>query len=114
MDWGQDWYRLQAWSRGRHPWVAYFGPRGLSAADVPDARLLVGSDPAQVRGWVAVSATLLTGEPAASLGWLRAYCPVRTLGGSVLLYYFRDPPSDRTGPTAPPLPCPGTVSTRVR
>lgn len=114
VDWGQDWYRLQAWSRGRHPWVAYFGPRGLSVADVPGARLLVGADPAQVRGWVAVSATLLTGEPAASLGWLRAYCPVRTLGGSVLLYYFRDPPSDRTGPTAPPPPCPGTVSTRVR
>ena len=40
VDWGQDFYRLQVWSAGRHPAVAYFGPRGLSAAQVPGAREL--------------------------------------------------------------------------
>ena len=27
VDWGQDFYRLQEWSIGRHPAVAYLGPR---------------------------------------------------------------------------------------
>lgn len=114
VDWGQDLYRLQAWSADRRPFVAYFGPRGLSPADVPGARPLIGANPRTVTGWVAASATLLTGEPASGLGWLRAYCPVGTLGGSVLLYFFRDPPTAEPGPTAPPPRCAGGVSTRVR
>jgi 4-amino-4-deoxy-L-arabinose transferase-like glycosyltransferase len=106
VDWGQDFYRLQTWSQGRHPAVAYFGPRGLSAAQVPGARELVGTPRSRLRGWVAVSATLLTTNDHATLSWLRAYCPLGTLGGSILLYRFDRPPDGAPGPDRPAAPCP--------
>jgi 4-amino-4-deoxy-L-arabinose transferase-like glycosyltransferase len=105
VDWGQDFYRLVDWSRGRHPLVAYFGPRGLGADDVPGARALLTTPTGQVRGWVAVSATLLTTTNRAELSWLRAYCPVATIGGSILLYRFPAPPDAAPGPVRPALPC---------
>ncbi len=40
VDWGQGLYALQSWSRGGHLWVSYFGPRGVTAADIPGVRLL--------------------------------------------------------------------------
>ena len=52
VDWGQDFGLLTTWSRGRHPYVAYFGPRGVTAADIAGARPLVGSRPRAFRvGW---------------------------------------------------------------
>src|SRR5207302_9829422 len=82
VDWGQDYDALRRWSATHHPYAAYFGPRGRSAAGIPGARKLLDVDRAHVSGWVAVSATLITGDRADALGWLRAYCPVGSLNGS--------------------------------
>jgi 4-amino-4-deoxy-L-arabinose transferase-like glycosyltransferase len=101
VDWGQGFYRLQAWSAGKHPWVAYFGPRGLGADSIPNTRRLLGTAPDRIDGWVAVSATDLTSSERKPLAWLRSYCPVGDLGGSILLYYFARPPSAAPGPTEP-------------
>jgi hypothetical protein len=113
VDWGQDFTLLTAWSRDHHPFVAYFGPRGITTADIPGARSLVGTPPGHISGWVAASATDLTNDDRSSLAWLRGYCPVATLGGSILLYHFITHPTGAPGPAAPPDPCPGTVSHRV-
>jgi hypothetical protein len=114
VDWGQGLSQLTSWSRGRHPYVAYFGPRGITNADIPGARRLIGVAPATISGWVAVSATNLTSALRHDdLGWLRAYCPVRSLGGSILLYHFTTPPSAVRGPSTPAALCPGAASHRV-
>jgi 4-amino-4-deoxy-L-arabinose transferase-like glycosyltransferase len=105
VDWGQSLYRLQQWSRGKEPLVAYFGPRGLGVPDVPGARPLLGAAPRAVSGWVAVSATDLTSAERVPLAWLRAYCPVGRLGGSILVYRFDAPPSSVPGPARPAGPC---------
>ena len=105
VDWGQGFSRLEEWSVGKEPFVAYFGPRGLSAGSIPHVRSLLDTPPSQVRGWVAVSATDLTSAERARLAWLRAYCPVGQLGGSILLYYFERPPSGRPGPAEPTGDC---------
>jgi hypothetical protein len=115
VDWGQSLYLLQQWSRGKAPWVAYFGPRGLGGSPVTGARPLLGQHPAGVTGWVAVSATDLTSAERASLSWLRAYCPVQVLGGSILVYRFDAPPSATAGPSTPVGPCPsGTARFSTR
>ena len=93
VDWGQDLGALMAWSPAHHPYVAYFGPRGVTVGDIPDARALVGRAPQEITGWVAASASDLTSADRSALAWLRAYCPVGTLGGSILLYHFVSPPS---------------------
>jgi hypothetical protein len=111
VDWGQGLYVLRSWGAGRHPWVAYFGPRGLGAAAVPGARLLTGASPALVSGWVAVSATALTSADRPALGWLRGYCPVGILAGSILIYRFSQPPAaSRPAPSRPAGLCPGRWS----
>jgi hypothetical protein len=112
VDWGQDFGLLVTWSHGRHSRVAYFGPRGVTVGDVPGARPLLGVAPTRIAGWVAASATDLTGS-SAPLAWLRGYCPVRTLGGSILIYYFATPPTSAPGPTTPAALCPGSSSHRV-
>ena len=113
VDWGQDFDLLQAWGAEHPAYVDWFGPRGTSWRDVPNGRNLEGADLATMTGWVAVSATHLTSDPAGRLSWLRAYCPVGTLGGTVLLYRFDVPPSLAPGPAAPALPCDGDVSRRA-
>jgi Dolichyl-phosphate-mannose-protein mannosyltransferase len=114
VDWGQDFSLLTTWSRGRHPYVAYFGPRGITVADIPGARRLIGTAPATISGWVAVSATDLTSALRNdSLSWLRAYCPVGTLGGSILLYHFTTAPTAVRGPSTPAPLCHGAVSLRT-
>jgi hypothetical protein len=114
VDWGQDFGLLSTWSRGRHPFVAYFGPRGVTGADIAGSRPLVGAAPAHITGWVAASASDLTSTDRSALSWLRAYCPVGTLGGSILVYHFTVAPTAAAGPAAPaPLCAPGSVSHRV-
>jgi hypothetical protein len=113
VDWGQDLTLLQDWSRGRHPYVAYFGPRGITDRAIPGARPLVGVAPNSISGWVAASATDLTSADRRTLAWLRAYCPVGTLGGSILLYHFTNSPGLAAAPPAPAPLCQGSVSRRV-
>jgi len=110
VDWGQGLYALRAWSAGRHPWVSYFGPRGVMANPVPGGRPLLGTPPSQVSGWVAVSATNLTSAEASRLAWIRGYCPVRVLNGSILIYRFRRPPAPDPVAGRPPPPCAGQWS----
>jgi hypothetical protein len=114
VDWGQGLYVLRSWSTGRHPWVAYFGPRGLMADPVPGARHLLGTPPGRISGWVAVSATALTSADRSRLAWLRGYCPVDVLDGSILVYRFSRPPTPAAVPGRPPAPCPGQWSSAGR
>jgi 4-amino-4-deoxy-L-arabinose transferase-like glycosyltransferase len=113
VDWGQDFGALVSWSRTHLPYVAYFGPRGLGTAQIPGSRSLVGASPPTITGWVAASASDLTSADRHSLAWLRGYCPVGTLGGSILLYHFTSPPTARPGPVTPAPMCAGSVSHRV-
>jgi hypothetical protein len=112
VDWGQGLYSLGSWSAGHRPWVAYFGPRGIGTAAIPGARPLLGTPPAQVSGWVAVSVTALNSADRPSLAWLRGWCPVRVLAGTILVYHFSRPPgpSRRPAPSRPAQLCPGTWS----
>jgi hypothetical protein len=122
VDWGQGFWLLRSWSAGRRPWVAYFG-QGLGPADVAGARSMLTDVPGvaptvvvparALTGWVAVSATALTSNNAAQLSYLRAYCPVGVLGGSILLYRFATPPTPTAGPAVPTAVCPGAFSHRV-
>jgi hypothetical protein len=114
IDWGQDLWRLRDWARSRSPdpYIAYVGPRGVGAARLPGTRLLSSVRPEQVRGWVAVSVRLLVVYERERLAWLRAYCPVDTVGGSILVYRFTRAPDAAPGPDVPRRPCEGDVSVR--
>jgi hypothetical protein len=111
VDWGQDFFRLQSWDRDHVARVAYFGPRGLTLAERGHARPLLGVPPARITGWVAVSATDLT--TLADLSWLRAYCPVQRIGGTILVYRFAHPPSAEPGPSEPASLCRASGSHRA-
>jgi 4-amino-4-deoxy-L-arabinose transferase-like glycosyltransferase len=111
VDWGQGLYALRSWSAGRDPWVAYFGPRGITTADIPGARPLLGTAPGHVSGWVAVSVTALNSANRSALGWLRGWCPVAILDGSILIYHFGQNPAESPAPgSRPALLCPGQWS----
>ena len=112
LDWGQDLLLLRQWSRGRHPYVSLFGPRTLRAA-IPGAQPLLGTSPHRVAGWVAVSATMLTTMDPAGLSWLNSYCPIATIGDSILIYHFAHPPDAATGPIRPANVCAGKYSRPV-
>jgi hypothetical protein len=110
LDWGQSYPALRRWSPSHHPWVAYFGAPGLGVDTLPGARDLADA-PADLTGWVAVSASLLTAYDRDELGWLRAYCPVAVIARTVLVYRFTTPPERaRPGPEAPRGPCAGSTS----
>jgi 4-amino-4-deoxy-L-arabinose transferase-like glycosyltransferase len=116
VDWGQDFWLLKDWSRQKRPWVAYFG-QGLTVADITGARSMVhpntkgtptrSVDPHSLTGWLAISATLLNSDHSLGLGWLRAYCPVGDLGGSILIYRFASPPVVLPPPVVPAPLCDG-------
>jgi hypothetical protein len=112
-DWGQGLYALRWWSASRDPWVAYFGPRGITTAGIPGARSLLGAAPARIDGWAAVSVTALNSANRSSLGWLRAWCPVGIMDGTILVYHFSRPPVSTPARRPPPRPaqlCPGQWS----
>jgi 4-amino-4-deoxy-L-arabinose transferase-like glycosyltransferase len=114
VDWGQGLYALRAWSAAHHPYVLYFGPRGVDPGAIPGARSLPADPASRVTGWVAVSVTALNSSDRADLSWLRPWCPVRVLDGSILIYRFRAPPGGLTGsgsgPAVSPPVCSGTWS----
>ena len=113
VDWGQGLYALRAWSASRDPWVAYFGPHGITTAQIPGARPLLGAAPARLDGWVAASVTALNSANRSSLSWLRAWCPVAILDGTILIYHFSRPPPPISARRPPPRPaplCPGQWS----
>lgn len=113
LDFGQDLWRVRAWSEGREAWVSVITPRGLAVGE--ETRPLARAEPREVTGWVAVGATSLTVTRRDELAWLRKYCPVGTLGGgSVLLYRFVEPPAPDPGPTRPVAPCLGAEVSRRR
>ncbi|MEY2434896.1 MAG: hypothetical protein QOC92_4621 [Acidimicrobiaceae bacterium] len=111
VDYGQDTDRVKEWAAGKAPYEALLLPRGV---DPPEgSRPLLQTSPDQVRGWVAVSATRLTALDRDALSWVRAYCPVSTIGGSVLIYRFESAVDPSPGPTMPVGLCSGDVSTRA-
>ena len=113
LDWGQDGYRLADWMEGRTGHVAFFG--SASVVDgTPGFRPLIGAPPEEITGWAAVSASQLTIHSRDELAYLRAYCNVGTIAGTVLLYRFDEPPIDEPGPEEPAGRCDGPVSERVR
>jgi hypothetical protein len=103
VDWGQDFYLLRDWTSGRDPFVDFHAGLGLGPAALAGARRLPRASPSRITGWVAVSSTLITGRGNDPPSWLRGYCPVGTLGGSVLIYRFRHPPSS-SAPSQPSRP----------
>jgi 4-amino-4-deoxy-L-arabinose transferase-like glycosyltransferase len=123
LDWGQDLYRLQRWAKGKKPVVSYFGPLD-PVPSIPGSEPLFRTtndqgvstliDREALRDrWLAVSATALTASSRPALAWLRAYCPVGDLGGTILLYRFREPPDFKVrGPDRPAAPCDGDISHR--
>lgn len=103
LDLDQDRGRLLRWAAGRPLRLALVTSRGV---DRPAGmQPLVGVEPSSIRGWVAADATSLTIFRSRELAWLRAYCPVRTIGGTILVYRFDRPPSASPGPDAPARPC---------
>lgn len=99
VDYGQDNGRVNDWAVGRAPLVDLLLPRGVDPP--PGSRALSDVPIAEVHGWVAVSPTRLATADRDTLSWLRAYCPVGTIGGSVLIYRFDAPVDPRPGPTMP-------------
>jgi dolichyl-phosphate-mannose-protein mannosyltransferase len=114
-DWGQDYYRLEHWATGKDALVAYFGPFAL-APPIPGTRPLAGAEPNEIRGWVAVSMSNLTYQSLSipkDIAWLRTYCPIGTLGGSILVYRFREPPDTTRAASVAARPCHGDYSEPV-
>ena len=111
VDYAQDLGRVESWAED-HPraWVALLRPRGVD--NPAGTRELRGADPARVDGWIAVSATRLTALDRDELSWLRAYCPIGDIGGSVLLYRLAAAPDTSPGPAMPAPRCSGAYSTR--
>lgn len=105
VDVGQALYEVRDWVADHdRPFVAVGSTRGLSVGG--GSRELVGADPADVEGWVAVGVTPLLDTWREQLSWVRSYCPVGTLGGgSVLVYRFRTAPDVGVGPMRPVEPC---------
>jgi hypothetical protein len=88
LDWGQGFYDLQAWAKGKHPRVSYFGGAGLDVVQIPGATAL-GRGPDGVDGWVAVSVSDLVAYRRRDLAWLRDRCPDAVLADTILVYDMR-------------------------
>ena len=110
VDYGQDVEQFMRWAANHHVTAAIVRARGFTMP--ASVQPLIGTSPATLEGWVAVSVTNLTALHRDDLSWLRAYCPVDSIGGSILLYYFDAPPDGRPGPTTPASPCRGEDASR--
>jgi hypothetical protein len=112
IDYGQAEFELEDWAKGKDAYVAVANTRGLSRPS--GTKDLLKTDASKVRGWVAVGVTPLMELHAEKLSWLRAHCPVGTLGGgAILLYRFDGPPNTAPGPSQPAAACSGSrFSTR--
>lgn len=102
LDWGQALGVLAERTAELRPAVALVGPRGVTIEDFPGAVPLEDVPPDELEGWVAVSASALTVQEREELAWLRAYCPVDTVDGAILLYFFEEPPERATDPPDQP------------
>jgi hypothetical protein len=110
VDYGQDALRAIEWATDKNALVDLQSARGIEGTSVGTSLLDVPQS--DVRGWVVVSATRLTVEDRDELSWLRAYCPVGDIDGSILLYWFDGPVDFSPGPTMPESSCDGAVSMR--
>jgi hypothetical protein len=86
--------------------MAFDSPLALEDP-VVGAEALRGADPRIVDGWLAVGASTLTVYNRDELSWVRGYCAVGDIGGTILLYHLERPPDVRPGPDQPVLPCTG-------
>ncbi len=107
VDYGQDRDRLADWARGRDAWVSLGRARGIPRP--AGTRPLLEADPAALTGWVAVGVSDLTRTHRDELAWLRRWCPVDTIGGSILIYRFDAPPGPTPGPDRPVADCFGAA-----
>ncbi|HUP72984.1 MAG TPA: glycosyltransferase family 39 protein [Acidimicrobiales bacterium] len=110
VDYGQDVERFIHWAEQHRTAAAIVRARGFTLP--ASVQPLIGTPPSTLDGWVAVSVTNLTALHRDELSWLRAYCPVDSIGGSILLYYFDAPPEATPGPTTPAKPCRGADASR--
>jgi hypothetical protein len=106
LDWAQDLNDLRSFARDNHPWMAFDSPLILEDP-IDEAKTLRGTDPKTVDGWIAVGASTLTVYSRDEVAWLRGYCPVGDIGGTILLYRLEHPPDVRPGPAQPVAPCTG-------
>lgn len=111
VDYGQDNGAVERWASGKTPFVDLLLPRG--ADPPPGSHPLLDTPVEEITGWVAVSATRLTELDRDRLSWLRAYCAVGTINGSVMLYRFATPPTPSPGPTMPAGLCHSSDSRRT-
>jgi 4-amino-4-deoxy-L-arabinose transferase-like glycosyltransferase len=92
LDWGQDLPRLREAIREngvRYLWISYFGSTNLRRYPL-GAELRQLPQNQRVRGWIAVSRTLLAGTyEGRGYAWLKNETPVEEIGKSMLLYYVR-------------------------
>jgi hypothetical protein len=108
VDYGQDVEQFIRWADNRQVTAAIVRARGFTLPATVQS--LIDRAPDTIDGWVAVSVTNLTALHRDDLSWLRAYCPVDSIGGSILLYYFDSPPVAAAGPTMPAAPCIGAAA----
>lgn len=102
-DIGQDRGRIEDWAVGRTPVAALLVvPLGQDLPGGTDD--LRDRDPADLDGWVVAGASALItfGD---DVSWLRAYCPVGSIGRSTLVYRFDGPPDTSPGPGLPAAAC---------
>lgn len=104
LDWGQDVGRLAEALKARgieQVSLGVFTRAELEVFDWPAGRVLL--EPSmRPAGWVAAS--LYRIKVSREFAWLEAYTPVDTIGTSIRLYYFENPPE------APPPPADGAGS----
>lgn len=102
VDWGQDFYRLQAWAAEQDEtvWISYFGfGPSWTLDEIPNA---VSAHPDNVWGpyrkppgtvrTYAVSASNLNAFVGERIGYLRTQCPVEIIGRTILVYRFEEAP----------------------
>ena len=98
VDWGQDFYRLQAWARDKdQPYVSYFGfGPSFELREIPNAvsahpnSLFAGRKPVpKDTEWVVVSASNLNNPGVfGPRSVLRDHCPIDIIGATILVYRF--------------------------